>query len=377
MASTTKKGSKSVTFTTDDADQELLKEVESVIEGGQYASFSDLCKDALEQFLFPDAPQVGGETTDASRLEQLLMQVQTQLASLPQIPSEHGGSQFSVNQLSQLENQLLHLAQQIEQLDESTRQIPDQIQQQYESLESLVSGQSSGGDGSQFESQLTRLSQQLKQIDTKTSQTLGQVQNQLTALEEGLSGQSGLAEGPVMGDQLENQLAELADQVEKMSTKTGRAIKELQQQIMDLNLVAPDSDNAAEAFSAEELTVQLDSHVTNLTERINWVDAKSEERLMQLQRQLTELMQTLTVQGSQGLSKDELMQTLAVHESQYLSKVEEQFAELLEKVESMDATKVVTELVVQPEVEEAKPASTKSMSSDPLLSRLSSLIEDF
>ncbi|MGC9524608.1 MAG: hypothetical protein ACP5D7_03625 [Limnospira sp.] len=131
-----KKLTQSVTFTEDAADQTLLEAIEQELSLTKYQTFSNLCKQALWQFLSvsgsaPTAPASGGAAPETSghdrpflpppnlqRVEEGLSKLQTQLAELDrrvQAPAQGTSTE-------QLEKQLLQLAQQLAQFQTAITQ---------------------------------------------------------------------------------------------------------------------------------------------------------------------------------------------------------------------------------------------------------------
>jgi exonuclease VII large subunit len=328
MAATSKKTSKSVAFTTDEADQALLKEIDALLAQQEYASFSDLCKDALEHFFFPEAaqPPVDAVTVDTPSAEQLL----------------------------QIQNQL-------EQMSNSTGQILVQLQQQAASLE-----QAGGGKTTQLESQVTKLAQQLKQVDTRTAQLLNQIQQQLTELEQHLEQQGAGVESPIADTGLDEKLTAITEKIERVELRTVKVLKELQQRSAEPTSTGIEAE-AFESAIARHLGTLTD-RLNAITDRINAVDTTSEQRFAQLQQALSAVEETVADRGEQ-----------------YLTQLEEQFARLLEQLtplepesepESEPKPEAILGQLSFPEVQTAAPQSIVS-SDDPLLSRLSVLIEDF
>ncbi len=84
----------SVVFTQNELDQELLEAIEQELEEAEFTSFDELCKEALYQFLWPEAvaPSVGAQTAEAS-------------------PA--GASELSIAQLAELHDRLADLEQSI------------------------------------------------------------------------------------------------------------------------------------------------------------------------------------------------------------------------------------------------------------------------
>lgn len=309
MATTSKKTSKSVAFTTDEADKALLKEIEALLAQGEYASFSDLCKDALEQFFFPEtAPDI----TDTSTADVPLAEVHSQL----------------------------------EQVSAATSEILARLQQQASVLE-----QAGDSDLSKLESQITKLAQQLKQVDTRTAQTLAQIQRQITDLEQ----QAGTSATPQLDIDWDGQFAAITEKIERVEARTAKVLKELQQRSSEATPTEVDAEAVEEAIAR---------HVKPLLDRISAVEKKTDERFQQIQQALT---------AAEEAAAD--------REEQYLTHLEEQFARLAEQLMPPEPEPLPEaepeQLSIPPEPQVTLPRQPMSSSDDPLLSRLSVLIEDF
>jgi nucleotidyltransferase/DNA polymerase involved in DNA repair len=110
-----KKFTQSVTFSEDAADITLLEAIEKELSVARYQTFSNLCKQALWQFLSvtesaPTAPTANLSPTSNS-LQQQLAQLQTQLEEL-----ENKILTEEQNQFTRVEARLNRLAQQIAQI---------------------------------------------------------------------------------------------------------------------------------------------------------------------------------------------------------------------------------------------------------------------
>ena len=104
------KNNKPVKFTNDAADETLLAVVENELRKQPHKTFSDLCKEALWQFLYvPES--VRPYSNKLSELELQVTQVQGQLASLEQRITAQEASR-----LDTLENHLQQLTFQVGQL---------------------------------------------------------------------------------------------------------------------------------------------------------------------------------------------------------------------------------------------------------------------
>ncbi|ERT07083.1 flxA-like family protein [Lyngbya aestuarii BL J] len=122
-----KKLTQSVTFTTEDAaDQALWEAIEKELSLTKYQTFSNLCKQALWQFLFvsdsPAKTSTPAETTTSSssisptpnhshKLEEQVSELQKQLSHLEQKMLTEEGNRFE-----RLQRQLTQMTQQLAQL---------------------------------------------------------------------------------------------------------------------------------------------------------------------------------------------------------------------------------------------------------------------
>lgn len=83
--STEKATYKRLTFLSDEDDQQILARAEQTVEAGDFSSFNDLCKAALQSFLAP------GESTSAaeqSRLAQIGERLDELVASQQQLQAQ-------------------------------------------------------------------------------------------------------------------------------------------------------------------------------------------------------------------------------------------------------------------------------------------------
>ncbi|MGB3534894.1 MAG: hypothetical protein WBA13_15455 [Microcoleaceae cyanobacterium] len=112
MLWTNKKFAQSVTFTEDAADIALLEAIEKELSVAKYQTFSNLCKQALWQFLSVTESTPTTTTSEASsHLQQQLAQLQSQLGELEQnILTEEQ------NRSTRIEARLNRLAQQVAQV---------------------------------------------------------------------------------------------------------------------------------------------------------------------------------------------------------------------------------------------------------------------
>ncbi|MBW4650782.1 MAG: hypothetical protein KME06_19135 [Kastovskya adunca ATA6-11-RM4] len=101
---------RSVTFSQDLADQDLLAAVESQLVQQPHKTFSDLCKDALSQVL--GASESVGTDVSTGSLEQQVAEMQQQLADLEQrfFAKESSRIEAMERQVNQLSLQLAQLS---------------------------------------------------------------------------------------------------------------------------------------------------------------------------------------------------------------------------------------------------------------------------
>lgn len=101
----------SVSFTEDAADQQLLLAIEKELNGQKYQTFSNLCKQALWQFLsISDSAQ---SLQSFQRLEQRVIEIGQQIEVLKQ---ELSAEKNNLNKQQELENQLSKLSNLLTQL---------------------------------------------------------------------------------------------------------------------------------------------------------------------------------------------------------------------------------------------------------------------
>ena len=121
-----KKLVQSVTFIEGDtADIALLEAIEQELSVAKYQTFSNLCKQALWQFLFVDQLAPTPESAQpSSQLEGKLAQLQQQIGEL-----EKNVLTQEQNQFYRVEARLNRMAQQLAQLQATLNQQPPQIPQ--------------------------------------------------------------------------------------------------------------------------------------------------------------------------------------------------------------------------------------------------------
>jgi len=138
-----RKQTQSVTFTEDAADQTLLDAIEKELSQAKYQTFSNLCKQALWQFLLlsrsestappptnptPNSPQV---LPNLQRVEERLFEIQNKLTDLEKkVQTEDG------NQTERWDVQIHQLTQQLTQLQTSIHEKLTQIATGLETVQS-------------------------------------------------------------------------------------------------------------------------------------------------------------------------------------------------------------------------------------------------
>ncbi|MCB8765964.1 hypothetical protein L2E68_02300 [Planktothrix agardhii 1029] len=129
-----RKQTQSVTFTEDAADQTLLDAIEQELSQAKYQTFSNLCKQALWQFLLlsksePTSPPLASETPNPNSpqvlpilpnlqpLEERLFEIKNKLTDLEKKVLADDGTK-----IEKLETQFHQLTQQVTQLQTSINQ---------------------------------------------------------------------------------------------------------------------------------------------------------------------------------------------------------------------------------------------------------------
>src|SRR4028118_951822 len=102
----------SVAFTEDAADQTLLAAIEKELAFTKYQTFSNLCKQALWQFL--SVAESAGSTQSFQRLEQRIAELVVKFTEF-----EHNVSAEELSRLEALEHHLSQLSAQLDQLQGS------------------------------------------------------------------------------------------------------------------------------------------------------------------------------------------------------------------------------------------------------------------
>ena len=115
-----KKVVKSVTFEPGVADESLLELIESHLEKESEKAFSDLCKEALWQFLcVPESVRPSPKTAATPSVDQQIAELRSQLADL-----EERFFAQEPNRLEVMEHHLMQLSQQVAQLAIMVHQTP-------------------------------------------------------------------------------------------------------------------------------------------------------------------------------------------------------------------------------------------------------------
>lgn len=175
MPTPTKKTNKSVTFSPETADQTLLEAIEQALSEEQYSSFSDLCKQALQQTLLE--AEVSPAQTNPADLANLLAPIQQQIS---QLEAQLLASQSQ--QFEQLQTQVSQVAQQLEALNAKSDRGLEDLQAQISTLQSA--GKSSPTHQTteylnHLTSQLVHLTTQVETIESKITQQFADLQSQL------------------------------------------------------------------------------------------------------------------------------------------------------------------------------------------------------
>ncbi|MDB9451713.1 plasmid segregation centromere-binding protein ParR [Dolichospermum circinale] len=107
-----KKVVKSVTFNPEIADESLLAQVENYLETQPDKTFSDLCKEALWNFLcVPEPVQLASKIANLTTVEQKIGEIQNQIAGF-----EERFFAKESHRLESMESQMLQLTQQVAKL---------------------------------------------------------------------------------------------------------------------------------------------------------------------------------------------------------------------------------------------------------------------
>ncbi|MBD2095059.1 hypothetical protein H6F90_07800 [Trichocoleus sp. FACHB-591] len=168
MPTPPKKTNKSITFTPEAADQTLLVAIEAALTEAQYDSFSDLCKQALQQTLLAAEPtqSVNHDVSHAIDFESALAPIQQQVDRLEAKLVANQSQQFD-----QLEAQLRQVTQQLEELGtKSDRGFSSWKQPTNNPTTEYLN---------QLTSQLIHLTTQVEAIETHIAQQFADLQSQL------------------------------------------------------------------------------------------------------------------------------------------------------------------------------------------------------
>ncbi|MDX2097945.1 MAG: hypothetical protein SFW36_09225 [Leptolyngbyaceae cyanobacterium bins.59] len=283
MAPTAKKtSSKTVTFTQDEADQALLAAIEEELAEEQYASFGELCKEALHAFFAGEDEEKGnlegGSYPDLETLKDQLTRLEQQIGQISE-RSDQGLSDlqqqmtglertFSKQEPDDLEGQLTRVTQRI------TQQIT-QLQRRFDDFEP-------GGDGDSTQlhhltQQLAYLTQQIEQVDASTSQVLTQLQEQMAGGSTCKGRQDQVDEE---FSHWESQIFSLTQQLEQLEDRSQEILNQLQQ---------PSGEMSASVQQTSPFLAQLETLFAQLTEQVTEIGSRGEERFTQLQQQFAEL----------------------------------------------------------------------------------------
>jgi dGTP triphosphohydrolase len=165
-----KKTNKSITFTPEAADQTLLAAIEAALTQEQYDSFSDLCKQALQQVLLDtQSAPVHDEVDWATVLAPLHQQIAQLEAKLP----------------DSLNLELMQLLQAVEQSHNSLQQQVETVHNQLSSWKQPTNNQTTEYLN-QLTSQLVHLTTQVEAIETQISQRFADLQSQLSQAQPAL-----------------------------------------------------------------------------------------------------------------------------------------------------------------------------------------------
>lgn len=208
MAPTARKNTRSIAFTQSAPDKALLEAIDHELAEQQYASFDELCKEALQQFLLTIGPTqaVSEDAPNIEALSEQLAGLQDQLARLEQIVTAPSPAQQAVPQ----EGVLL---QRLEQLEARLHRPLETLQERLTHLEAWADEQLPT-PSEPFEQQILNLAQRVEHLEETLDQPLTRLTNQVTQLEQKL-----LAKESSQFSEFENQLIRLALQIERLETK--------------------------------------------------------------------------------------------------------------------------------------------------------------
>jgi hypothetical protein len=160
MPTTTKK-SQSISFSQTAEDKALLEAIEQAMAKQRYASFNELGKAALRQFLLTNEPT--SSSPNAQQSDQQFTLLQQQLARLEQAFTTKESPQSS-----QMENQLARLMEQIELLGDKVTQPLAELQNQLTRLNQMINDQGAS-QTNEFETQVNRLALQIERLEVAAS----------------------------------------------------------------------------------------------------------------------------------------------------------------------------------------------------------------
>ena len=158
MATPTKK-SQSISFSQTAEDKAVLEAIEQAIAAQRYASFNELGKAALRQFLLTNEPA----SPNAPPSDQQFTLLQQQLARL-----EQAFTTQEAPQSSQMENQFARLMEQIAQVGDKITQPLADLQNQLTRLNQIINDQGAR-QTNEVETQLNRLALQLERLAVAAS----------------------------------------------------------------------------------------------------------------------------------------------------------------------------------------------------------------
>ncbi|HEY9805041.1 MAG TPA: hypothetical protein V6D04_00615 [Candidatus Obscuribacterales bacterium] len=212
MPTSTKKTNKSVTFSPETADQTLLEAIEQALSEEQYDSFSDLCKQALQQTLLAAQAAPVKEVVD---LATLLAPLQQQIAQL-----EANVLVSQSQRLDELNQQLVQTSQQLVELNRQGDRAFAELLAQIAELQPAVDPTDHRDPG------LMQLLQALAQGHSDLQQQVEAVQRQLASWKQPASNQT-----TEYLNHLTSQLVHLTTQVETIESKITQQFVDLQSQL--------------------------------------------------------------------------------------------------------------------------------------------------
>jgi chromosome segregation ATPase len=212
MPNSTKKTNKSVTFSPETADQTLLEAIEQALSEEQYDSFSDLCKQALQQTLL--AAQAAPVKEDVD-LAILLAPLQQQIAQL-----EANVLVSQSQRLDELNQQLVQTSQQLAELNRQGDRAFAELLAQIAELQPAVD------PTDHRDPELMQLLQALAQGHSDLQQQVEAVQRQFASWKQPASHQT-----TEYLNHLTSQLVHLTTQVETIESKITQQFADLQSQL--------------------------------------------------------------------------------------------------------------------------------------------------